>query len=124
MDTELELGSGNKKRKRKRRRRLYNLADEEIRDFTWLAMSHGETRLRIKQGTRIQTLLMSKSRFDTADKAKKWASAHNFRSDKVDSTENNFRLRQFTPGQCTEGTFGTRTLTRGVQATFCVPKEG
>lgn len=67
----------------------------------------------------VQTLIVDKSIFDTLAKARKWVEDHNFRSDKVDETENTFRFRQFNPDNCQMGTIRTFRITDGVQATGC-----
>lgn len=74
-------------------------------------------------GTKIQSVLCSKERFKTAAEARAWCKAHNFKSSKVDETDDYYRFRQFPPGNCTSGTYGTISLTDGVKAVTCVPKE-
>ena len=64
----------------------------------------------------VQTLIFSKEKFETAEAAKAWAKAHDFRSDKVDETDESWRLRQRDPGDFQEGSFRTITLTEGVKA--------
>ena len=64
----------------------------------------------------VQTLIFSKDRFKTAAAARKWAKDNDFRSDKVDETEESFRLRQKDPGAFQDGSFRTITLTDGVKA--------
>lgn len=61
----------------------------------------------------IQTLIFDKDSFD-AEKAKKWAEDHKFKSAKVDETGSSFRLRQLNPGRFK--TMRTITLTDGVKA--------
>ncbi len=70
----------------------------------------------------IQTLIMSKDRFKTAQAAKNWAKEHNFKFGKVDETENSFRLRQFNPDQCKRGSFRTFRIAEGIQAVGCNKK--
>lgn len=76
-----------------------------------------------KKGSKVQSLIFSKDVFKDAASAKSWAKGHDFRSDKVDETENSFRLRQFDPSKCDKETFGTISITKGVQGTVCVPKS-
>lgn len=47
----------------------------------------------------VQTLIFSKEVFPQQEQAVKWASDHEFRSDKVDPTENTWRLRQEEPNK-------------------------
>jgi len=63
----------------------------------------------------IQSLIMSKETFPTAAAAKKWATDHDFRADKVDETGDSFRLRQADPGDFQR--LRTITLDTGVKAT-------
>jgi len=66
--------------------------------------------------TTVQTLIFAKKEFESADAAKKWASEHDFKSPKVDETEDSFRLRQRDPGDFKEGSFKTVDLKGGVKA--------
>lgn len=66
--------------------------------------------------TTVQTLIMSKDRFETAEEAKKWATDHDFKASKVDETDNSFRLRQRDPGDFKEGSLKTIELDEGVAA--------
>lgn len=66
-----------------------------------------------KQGTKVQTLIFSKDKFTRAQ-AIAWAKDHDFRADKVDETENSFRLRQRDPAGFQR--LRTISLTDGVQA--------
>lgn len=59
--------------------------------------------------TRIQTLIFSKENW-TRQRAVAWSRAHDFRADKVDETENSFRLRQREPGTFRSGSFRTIDL--------------
>lgn len=69
--------------------------------------------------TAVQSLLFDKEQFDE-EKAVKWAGDHSFENGKVDVTEDKIRLRQFDPAECKPDTYGTKELTDGVQAVFCV----
>lgn len=71
----------------------------------------------------IQTLIFSKKKFSTASEAKKWAKEHDFKSDKVDETDTSYRLRQFNPDLCTEGSPRTIKLDDGIKAVTC-KREG
>ncbi len=68
-----------------------------------------------QETTTIQTLIFSKERFDRAQ-ATQWAKDHDRRADKIDETENSFRLRQREPGEFKDGSLRTITLTDGVKA--------
>lgn len=75
--------------------------------------------MSLKQASmEIQSLIFSKSDF-TKDQAVKWAKDHDFRSDKVDETENSYRLRQFEPGECTPNTERTVPITTGLTSVMC-----
>ena len=73
-------------------------------------------------GTTVQTLIFDKEQFPTGQSAAKWATDHDFRADKLDPTENTFRLRQRDPGDFKPNGFGageqfrTIRLQSGVQA--------
>lgn len=75
----------------------------------------------VGRATKPQSLIFDKQKF-SKDEAVAWARERGFRHDKVDETENSWRLRQFDPELCTPGTFGTKELTDGVQAVFCEVK--
>lgn len=74
----------------------------------------------------IQTLILSKERFETLAEARAWVSEaeRDFRSDKVDETETSFRFRQRNPGAFREGSLRTIELTEGVSAVIGRLKEG
>jgi ClpP class serine protease len=61
-----------------------------------------------------QTLIFNKAQFPKRADAVAWAQKHKYRADKVDETENSFRLRQRDPGEFRN--FATITLTEGVKA--------
>jgi hypothetical protein len=75
-----------------------------------------------KQGTEVQSLILSKERFASAEAAQGWASSHDFTSGDVDETEESYRLRQFDPGDC-ESEPRTISLDTGVQAVVCVKRS-
>lgn len=84
-----------------------------------------EVLAQLKQETtEVQTLILSKENFPTRASAVKWARDHDFRSDKVDETEDSWRLRQLEPSACQEGSFRTIELTEGVKAVICRPVKG
>jgi hypothetical protein len=66
---------------------------------------------------------LSKEKFRTRGAASKWVREHDFRTDKVDETENSFRYRQFAPTQCRERSFRNIRLDEGVSAVICRPKD-
>ncbi len=70
----------------------------------------------------IQTLIFNKENFTRAQ-AEAWAVDHDFRVDKVDETENSFRLRQREPGDFQEGSFTTIEIDTGIQAVIGNTKE-
>lgn len=66
--------------------------------------------------TVVQTLIFDKKIFETAESAKKWARDHDFKDDKVDETEDSWRLRQRDPGDFDPDSFRTIELAKGVKA--------
>lgn len=88
------------------------------------------SEIELHQGTSIQSLILSKERFETSEEAINWIKENNFRSDKIDEPEsgNTFRFRQRDPGEFKEdgfedGKFRTITITDGVQAVIGFLKE-
>lgn len=75
-----------------------------------------------QETTTIQTLIFDKKKFD-AESASKWASEHDFKSEKKDETENSIRIRQRDPGEFKPGSFRTISLRDGVKAVIGRPKE-
>lgn len=72
-------------------------------------------------GTRVQSLILSRVFFDRIG-AFNWAAEHDFRSGKVDTTENSYRFRQEDPSRFVEGDFRTITLAPGVKAVIGCPR--
>jgi hypothetical protein len=70
----------------------------------------------LASGLEIQTLIFSKEKFPTAEKAIEFAKSHGFRADKVDENENSFRLRQIDPEDLQSDSMRTIEITDGVQA--------
>ncbi len=77
--------------------------------------------MKAEPGSKVQSLIFDKSKYETAEDAKAWASDHGFSAEKVDETGDSFRIRQHDPGQFTR--IRTMELTTGVQATIGVPKK-
>lgn len=73
--------------------------------------------------TTVQTLVLSKERFETLVQAREWVLDNGFKADKVDETEDSFRFRQRDPGGFREGSFRTITITTGVSAVVGRLKE-
>ncbi len=76
----------------------------------------------VQKQTEVQTLILSKEKFKTRADAKKWVDDHDFRSDKIDETENSYRFRQKEPSDFIEGSFRTIEITDGVKAVIGKPK--
>lgn len=76
-----------------------------------------------ERATKVQSVICSKSVFKSVAEARSWVSKHGFKSSGVDETEESYRFRQFAPSQCTSGSFRTITLTKGVSAVICTPKQ-
>ena len=68
----------------------------------------------------IQHYILSKKRFDTAEKAKEWLKAQDppLGSELVEKEEN-WHATQFDSGECVEGSYATFDVTSGVQAVLC-----
>lgn len=78
-------------------------------------------------GMEIQSMIFSKENGDwTLDKAKTWLEEHDYRSDKIDETDQSWRFRQFDPSLCDEDTYATLTenFPEGVSAVACKKKDG
>jgi len=81
-----------------------------------------QAQQRRRDGSVVQTLIFDKKVFPTRQSATRWAREHDFRADKVDETENSWRLRQRDPGDFVR--FRTIQMTRGVQAVIGPLKTG
>lgn len=64
---------------------------------------------------KIQTIIFDKNKW-TEEKARAWLKENNYKSDKIDVTENSLRFRQEDPADFDDKTFRTITLTDGVKA--------
>jgi hypothetical protein len=73
-------------------------------------------------GTKVQSVICAKSKFDSAKKAASWCKSHGFKSSGVDETETSYRFRQFNPTKCQEGSFRTISISEGVSGVICKPK--
>lgn len=82
------------------------------------------TEEKFQARTDIQTLILSKERFDTKAKANAWIKEHDFKikPGAPDETEESWRYRQREPGEFQPGSFRTITLTDGVKAVIGRPK--
>ncbi len=76
----------------------------------------------MKQAGEIQSLILSKERFETKAEAQQWAKDNDFKFGNVDETEDSWRLRQFPPGDCRTG-FRTIDVTDGVKGALCLPSD-
>lgn len=76
-----------------------------------------------KNKRKVQTLILSKSRFRDVKSAKKWVVGHGFSVHKVDETANSFRFRQRNPSEFKSGSFRTITLSSGIKAVIGILKE-
>lgn len=75
-----------------------------------------------QQKTEVQSLILSKDKFKSEEAARNWAKDHNFKTSKLDETEDSFRFRQFDPSKCQSNSFRTIELDEGVNAVICRPK--
>ncbi len=69
----------------------------------------------ISSPTSVQSLIFDNRAFEASD-AMDWAIEHGFRADKIDETDNTFRLRQVSPSLFSPSSFRTISLRPGVQA--------
>jgi HK97 family phage prohead protease len=105
--------------------RVKSLLDEAEQDeqknlvqkFFQEGMKEMEGTLRFKS-TEVQTLIFSKEKFGE-NEATKWATDHNFVVEKLDETDSSYRVRQFDPEKCAEGSERTIQLEEGVKAVVC-----
>lgn len=72
--------------------------------------------------TEAQTLIFDRRVFNTVGEAQKWARANGFKSTKVDTNINTYRLRQKLPSAFLRGSFRTVTFRSGVQAVIGCPR--
>ena len=89
------------------------LEDEEIQAVCY---PDDDTPKQERPPTKVQTLIFNKEVYKTTEAAKKWAKDHDFKSDKVDETEDSFRLRQRNPSDFVPNSFRTITLDKGIKA--------
>jgi hypothetical protein len=68
-----------------------------------------------KESMVTQSIIFKKDKFSISE-AKKWLSKNNYKSSKVDTTDQYHRFRQRDPGDFKEGSFRTVKLTEGVSA--------
>ncbi len=75
--------------------------------------------------TTIQTVILSKERFETKEEANNWIREHDFiiKVGAPDETEDSWRYRQRPPGDFKEGSFRTIEITDGVKAVVGHLKE-
>lgn len=78
----------------------------------------------IMKQTSVQTVVLSRQRFSTAEDSKAWVKENGFKSEKVDVKPNTFRFRQFSEKLGKKGTFRTVRPrgTKGIQFIICVKK--
>ena len=70
----------------------------------------------------VQSVLFEIKRW-TVEQAKTWLQDHEYKSSKVDTTEEHHRFRQFEPGLCAEGSYATITFGKGIKAIICKKKS-
>jgi hypothetical protein len=71
-------------------------------------------------GMKVQTIIFDKTSF-TKGKAKKWAKQHEYK-DRVDETDNFYRMRQINPERFKKDSFKTIEFTEGIKAVVGCPK--
>jgi HK97 family phage prohead protease len=75
---------------------------------------------RAEEAAKVQTLIFAKAKYPDQQAAIDWATAHEFVADKVDETEDSFRIRQFDPGMCAVGSEATIDIEDGIKAVTCM----
>jgi phage head maturation protease len=80
-----------------------------------------EDWVKQNESMEMQTVICSKEVFKTQEEAATWCKEHDFKSDKVDDTEDSFRYRQFDPERCQDDSFRTIDITDGVKGVVCRP---
>lgn len=89
---------------------LYDGEGREYFSVNYAEEDISQEGIKGKTSTTVPSLIFPKGEFTRAT-AISWAKEHDFKSDKVDETEDSFRLRQRNPGDFTPGSF--RTITPG-----------
>lgn len=81
--------------------------------------------MRKQDPTTVQTVILSKERFETKEEANAWIKENDFiiKEEAPDETENSWRYRQREPEEFEEGSFRTIELTDGVKAVIGHLKE-
>lgn len=64
----------------------------------------------------VQSLLLSRQRFQTWSRARAWLSRHEFDAEDLDMTAEHYRVRQRPPGHFLRGSFRTIELRPGIKA--------
>jgi len=96
---------------------------ESMLDMKKRIIALKQTYLEKQESLVIQTLLFDKKKFSRSQ-AVSWAKDHDFKSSKVDETENFFRLRQRKPNDFKRDSFRTKELTSGIKGVFGRLKAG
>lgn len=73
-------------------------------------------------GTTIQSLVFENDHYSRT-RAKNWAKKNGFKFDKIDETENTYRIRQSPPSKFKKDTFRTIEITYGIKAITACPVE-
>jgi hypothetical protein len=81
-----------------------------------------ENQRRCPVGTQVQTLIFDRDQFSRSE-AIAWARRNAYRTDKVDTTANSFRIRQSSPGRFTRDSFRTISLSDRVKAVIGCPRR-
>lgn len=100
--------------------------DALVESATRLVLQEIEQRSK-QETTTIQTLILSKDKFDSLDAARRWVKEHDFKVEfegkGPDETETSFRFRQLSPSDFQSGSFRTIELADGVKAVIGRRKE-
>jgi hypothetical protein len=83
------------------------------------SMKEGGIAGMCPEGTKVQTILMSRNKF-TLNKAKGWLKKHDYKAS-VDTKKNYFRFRQVEPAEFEKDSFRTIAFTDGIKAVIGCP---
>lgn len=106
---------------------LYRLRDSHYMAAVQRVAGPGGAEVVVLQEAplEVQSLIFSKEKWTKAEDCQAWARDHDFKADKVDETDESFRLRQFEPSECRTGSMRTIDIDeeQKIKAVGCRKKE-
>jgi hypothetical protein len=88
---------------------------EDMDTYSWQYQIYLSNE-KFQENTKVQAVILSKSRFQSKDKSLSWVKSHDFRADKVDETGDSYHFRQREPEEFKTNSFRTIDVTEGVKA--------